>query len=240
MHPHRSLPTKLPRLRVGSRLQPTPAAASTDQQNHPDSSRLVCHSGSGPMRAGPPLPCRQNHRIRSARELVGCRDALRFGLWSETAERALRAGPGRVQQAQARQFRRALFCAPVLAGLNSWRPTGRSVCTWQQPRLTQMSHLCAAVSSGCHGKGKGAGQQMYFVAWTQIAHSWAEANRKPSLAGHSTQTATSLAKMSRRSCSVFSNSRSSSRTACTTIFIPTSRAFEATFSAGRTGCIYEE
>ena len=105
MHPHRSLPTKLPRLRVGSRLQPTPAAASTDQQNHPDSSRLVCHSGSGPMRAGPPLPCRQNHRIRSAREFV------RIGAWGAATRCALGFG---------RRLRREP-CARVQVGCNRRR-----------------------------------------------------------------------------------------------------------------------
>ena len=54
MHRHRSLPTALCRARAGSRLQPTPAAAPTDQLHHPVPSRLVCRPGSSSLRVGPP------------------------------------------------------------------------------------------------------------------------------------------------------------------------------------------
>ena len=62
MHRHRSLPATLPRARVDFRLQPTPAAAPTDQLHHPVPSRLVCHPGSRPMRTGSPPG--HNHRGR--------------------------------------------------------------------------------------------------------------------------------------------------------------------------------
>ena len=43
-----------PRARADSRLQPTPAAAPTDQVFHLVLSRLVCHQGSSSLRVGSP------------------------------------------------------------------------------------------------------------------------------------------------------------------------------------------
>ena len=53
MHRRGSLPTTLSRARAGVRLQPAPAAAPQGQPHCPDSSRLVLHSCSGPMRIAP-------------------------------------------------------------------------------------------------------------------------------------------------------------------------------------------
>ena len=54
MHRHSSVPTTLPRARAGSRLQPTPAAAPTDQLHRPVPRRLESHLGSSSVRVGSP------------------------------------------------------------------------------------------------------------------------------------------------------------------------------------------
>ena len=53
MHRHGSLPATPSRARPGVRLQPAPAAAPQGQPYYPDSSRLVLHSCSGPVRIEP-------------------------------------------------------------------------------------------------------------------------------------------------------------------------------------------
>ena len=63
MHRHRSRPATLPRARAWFRLQSAPAATLADQPHCPDSSRVVCHSRSGPVRTGSP-PSRQDRRSR--------------------------------------------------------------------------------------------------------------------------------------------------------------------------------
>ena len=60
MSRQRGLPATLPRARVGFRLQPAPAAALADKPQYLDSSRVVCHSHSGPVRTGSP-PSHQDH-----------------------------------------------------------------------------------------------------------------------------------------------------------------------------------
>ena len=54
MHRHRGLSRTLPPARVGDCLQPTPAAAATNQLRYPDSSRLVCREDSSSLRSGSP------------------------------------------------------------------------------------------------------------------------------------------------------------------------------------------
>ena len=54
MQRHRSLPATLLRARAGLRLQSTPTAAPAEKSHYPDSSRVVCHSRSGPVRTGSP------------------------------------------------------------------------------------------------------------------------------------------------------------------------------------------
>ena len=74
----------------------------------------------------------------------------------------------------------------------------------------------------------------------QIVRLWATANRKSSLRGHRSRTATDLAKRTNRSYRVSCYRRLSSRIVRSMISIQTSRAFRSIFSAGRTGCICEE
>ena len=70
-----NLPAPLSRARV-VRLQPAPAAAPADQPYHPDSSRLVCHSRSGPLRAGtPPSHHDRGDKRPSVLALIGAWDA---------------------------------------------------------------------------------------------------------------------------------------------------------------------
>ena len=64
------------RARVGVRLQPTPAAAPSDQPYHPDSSRLVCRWRSGSLRAGTP-PSRHDRGGGISSVLIGARDEVR-------------------------------------------------------------------------------------------------------------------------------------------------------------------
>ena len=76
MHRNGSLPAPLSCARAGVRLQPAPAAAPSDKPYHPDSSRLVRRSRSGPLRAGTP----SGHHDRgvgipSVLALIGARDA---------------------------------------------------------------------------------------------------------------------------------------------------------------------
>ena len=77
MNRHRGLPAMVPRARVGFRLQPAPAAALPDQPFCPGSSRVLCHSRSGPLRAGSP----PNHQDRGDRSpsvlaLIGAWNAV--------------------------------------------------------------------------------------------------------------------------------------------------------------------
>ena len=64
-----SFPRTLPLTRIGVCLQPTPAAAATDQLHHPASCRLVRRQDSSSVRAGSPSG-RQYHRDRSTRIMV--------------------------------------------------------------------------------------------------------------------------------------------------------------------------
>ena len=82
----------------------------------PPRPQISYHPGSNSMRVGPP-PGSRIHGMGSARELVT------IGAW----DAALRCAMGLRRGLQ--QIRSALLGAPVPAGLNSWRPTGHSVCT---------------------------------------------------------------------------------------------------------------
>ena len=52
------------------------------------------------------------------------------------------------------------------------------------PKAASCSRPRAQKWSGCHGKGKEAGQQMLCVAWIQIVLLWVTANRKSAFPGH--------------------------------------------------------
>ena len=161
MHRHRSLPATLPRARAGSRLQPTSAAALADQPHYPDSSRVVCHSRSDPVRTGSP-PSHQDHRCRGRNPGVLALN----GAWNA----ALRCAPGAA--------RSLLSEATILAGLCTWQLKQQNkservisdrlpaTLSAQQPFHSSLS---VSGSQACHGEEKGAGRQMQFVAGTQIS-----------------------------------------------------------------------
>ena len=79
MHRHWDIPAPLSRARVGVRLQPTPAAAPSAEPYHPDSSRLVCRSRSGSLRAGTP-PSRHDRGV-GVPKCFGTDRSLRRGTW---------------------------------------------------------------------------------------------------------------------------------------------------------------
>ena len=60
MHRHTCFPTTLPPLRIGVRLQPTPAGAAADQLFYPDSSRLVRRTRNSALRNWSPSSCPDN------------------------------------------------------------------------------------------------------------------------------------------------------------------------------------
>ena len=101
MHRHRSLPA------VGLSLPARSRRRVPDQPYYPGSSRLVCHSRSGPMRAGsPPIHQDRGERCSSVLALIGGRSvALHLG------------------------FAKRPFCGvAVLAGLYPWRLKGQNKC----------------------------------------------------------------------------------------------------------------
>ena len=108
MYRHRGLPATLPRARVGFRLQPAPAALP-DEPHYPDSSRVVCHSRSGSMRAGSP-PSHQDRGDRSPSVL------------------ALIGASSAVLRCTSSFARRPLFGVTVPAGLYPWRLKGQNKC----------------------------------------------------------------------------------------------------------------
>ena len=126
-------------------------------------------------------------------------------------------------QEQAEPLRGALLGAPVPAGSSLRRPDaqGGSACALVRhtfaslgPKIAVLSH-CSSLRADwwpqCQVKGKEAGQQTSCVAWMQIVRLWATANRKSSLRGHRSRTATDLAKRKNRSYRVSCYRRLSSR-----------------------------
>ena len=156
MHRHWNLPAPPSRARVGVRLQPAPAAAST-------SSRLACRSRSSPMRAGAP-PSHQDRGVRNPRvlALIGACDAV------------LRCSLGTA--------RGPLIGVKVLAGLDGRRSKGQNVDVCAKVGLLAISlspHqpfpsgpiFGQGVASGCqscHGKERGAGRQMHCATRTPV------------------------------------------------------------------------
>ena len=75
MHRYECLSAPLSCARAGVRVQPAPAAAPSDQPNHPDSGRLACLSRSG--RPGtPPSHHDRGIGIPSVLALIGAWDAV--------------------------------------------------------------------------------------------------------------------------------------------------------------------
>ena len=82
----RSLPTTQPRARAGSRLQPTPTAALTDQLHHPVPSRLMCHSGSSSLRVGSaPGSSHCGNGCACSGEVSGAKDAVEQAVFVKAA-----------------------------------------------------------------------------------------------------------------------------------------------------------
>ena len=156
MHRHGSFPTPVPPARVGSRLQPTLAAASTGQLHRRVPSRLVCHPGSSSVRAGPP-PGRPNCGVGSALKLVkngargaATRCALDFegGLREEVPAREawLECSTRHSSSRKRSSARRCLPAKaraepPDKASARTWQSGSRPSHSTPNSRLSQINHL---------------------------------------------------------------------------------------------------